>query len=102
MISIEEAIRHPATIVTTGLAAVSQLFQIPFIDALVSVVWSQISVVFTAASVLSFTVLPNVDLGRFGFVSSTMQTLALILAVLYATKLAYQAYKSFDNELENS
>lgn len=99
MISLEEAIRHPATIVTTGLAALSQLFQIPFIDALVGVVWSQISVIFTSVSVLSFTVLPNVNLGRFAFVSSTMQTVALILAVLYAAKLAYQAYQSFDSEL---
>jgi hypothetical protein len=101
MISLQEAIRHPVTIVSSGLAAASQLFQIPFIDALVAVVWTQISVIFTSVSVFAFTVLPNIDLGRFAFLTSSVRTLALVLAVVYAAKLAYQAYKSFDNRLDN-
>ena len=101
MLSLQEAVRHPVTIVSSGLAAASQLFQIPFIDALVAVVWTQASTLFSAISILAFSVFPNVDLGGFAFLTSSVRTLALILAVVYAGKLAYQAYKSFDNRLDN-
>lgn len=100
MISLERIIRNPATIFTAALAAASALLQIPFIDALFGVLWSQLSVVFTATSVLGFTVLPNVDLGPLSIVSGPVQGIAVVLALAYAGKLLYQTYYQFDKELD--
>lgn len=99
MIDLKELVRHPATLVTAVLTAAAQLFQIPLIDAFFGVVWGQLGTIFTAMSIISFSVIPNVDLGGLAFAGSTLQSMAIVLAVAYAGKLGYQAYDQFTDEL---
>jgi hypothetical protein len=100
VIKLKEVLQHPATIATAALTAAAQLFQIPFIDAFIGVIWGQLGTIFTAASILSFSVVPNVDLGQFAFAGSMLQSAAIVLAIAYASKLGLQAYDRFTDELD--
>ena len=101
MTSIEEFAKHPVTILTAALGTVSQLFQVPFLDALIATAWSQISVLFTGMSVFAFTVIPNVDLGEWAWLGSAAESAAIVLAIGYGAKLLIQAFGQFDEELDN-
>lgn len=85
---IRDAAVHPAALVSYLLTVVSQLFHIPFVDALAGVLWSNVPTLFTATSIGAFTVVPNVD-GIPAIVGETLQVVALLLAVTYGGKLLY-------------
>jgi len=89
--NIRDAARHPATLISAGLTVASQLFHIPFVDALLAVLWSNVPTLFTATSIGAFTVVPNVD-GIPAVIGETLQVVAILLALTYGGKLLYGVF----------
>lgn len=89
--STRDIIRHPATVFSAALTAASGLFNVPFLDALLGVLWANVATLFTASSIGAFTVAPNLgDLP--GQVVEAMQVVAILLGVMYGGKLLYGVY----------
>lgn len=86
--SIKDFIQHPATVLSAGLASLSSLFSIPFVDPMLGVVWGNIGQLFTAFSISAFTIVPNIDL-PVAEVGQSIQIIAILLGVAYAGKLGY-------------
>lgn len=99
MITPGEIVRHPVTSITVVVSALAQLFQIPVIDAVLGVVWGQMSILFTGTSIFAFTVLPNVAAPE--WLSGNVQILAIVLGVAYGAKLLTQVGEKITEELEN-
>jgi len=98
VISLGDALRHPATALTVVVSALAQVFQLPFIDAVLGVLWGQVSVLFTGTSIFAFTVLPNVEAPA--WLASNVQLLAIVLGVAYALKLLSQVFEKITEEVD--
>lgn len=99
MISLKDATRHPLTAATVFVTSLAQVIQIPVLDAILGVVWSQLSVLFTGASIFAFTVLPNVQAPT--ALTSNVQTVAVLLAVVYGLKLLTQFGSKVTDQLND-
>jgi len=97
--STRDVIRHPATVFSAALTAVGTLFNVPFLDALLAVVWSNVPTLFTVSSIGAFTVAPNLgDLpGQF---VEAMQVVAILLGIAYAGKLLYGVWRDAEQRLD--
>lgn len=84
--SVRNFVRHPMTVGSAALASASSLFSVPFLDPLMTVVWTNIGQLFTAFSIGAFTVVPNIDL-PVAQAGEAIQITALLLGVAYAAKL---------------
>lgn len=100
MITLKQAVTNPVTAVAVVVSAAAQLFQIPLIDAVFGVVWGQLSVLFTGASIFAFTVLPNVELGALEFLSEHVQVIAIVLGIAYGGKLLLQVADKIEDEID--
>jgi len=100
MITVGEIVRHPATALSVVVTSLAQLFQLPVIDAVLGVLWGQLSILFTGTSIFAFTVLPNVDLGAFEWLSGNVQIVAVVLGVAYGLKLLTQVVEKVIAEID--
>lgn len=89
---LRDIVRHPVTVLSVAVTSASQLFSVPFLDALVAVVWSNIPTLFTASSIGAFTVVPNIPAVPSG-VLEALQIAAVLLGIAYGGKLVYGVAK---------
>lgn len=97
--STRDIVRHPATIISAFLTAVSGLFNVPFLDAVLGVLWANVATLFTASSIGAFTVAPNLgDLPSQAV--EAMQVVAILLGIAYGGKLLYGVWQDAEEELD--
>jgi hypothetical protein len=97
--SPRDVVRHPATILSAVLTAASGLFNVPFLDALMGVLWANVPTLFTVSSIGAFTVAPNLgDLPS--QVVEAMQVTAILLGVAYGLKLLYGVWTDAEQALD--
>lgn len=82
---LSNLIDHPAAYATALFMGFSQVFHLGFAEALLSVVYGNVSMLFTAFSIAGWTVVPNVGLPP--IVGDSIQTLAILFALVYLFKL---------------
>jgi hypothetical protein len=97
--STRDIIRHPATVFSAAVAAAGTLFNVPFLDALLGVLWANVPTLFTASSIGAFTVAPNLgDLPA--QVVEAMQVVAILLGVAYGGKLLLGVWRDAEQRLD--
>lgn len=97
--STKDIVRHPATVFSAALTALGTLFNVPFLDALLGVLWANIATLFTASSIGAFTVAPNLgDLPA--QIVEAMQVVAILLGVAYGGKLLYGVWQDVAQKID--
>lgn len=95
--SITEKLEHPVSLVTGLVSSIGVGLDPSLVVGILTAVWQSAGTIFTAASITSFTVAPNVPaLGPF---TDILQTLAIAAALLFLVKLANRAYDNFEDTL---
>lgn len=82
MRDITEIITHPWATASAVLATVAAVFQVPLLDPVLTVLWSNAGNLFTVFSVGAFTLAPNVD----GLPAQELTVLALLAGALFVAK----------------
>jgi len=93
----EDIVTHPVTVVSAALTSVSHLFAVPFLDAMLAVVYANLSTLFTASSVGAFTIVPRLPVPA--WIGETAQVTAILLGLGYAGKLVYGVAKDAQERL---
>jgi len=94
-ITLQEVIRHPATVASSIVAVVGGLLNLPLLNALVAVAWAQAGSLFTVLSIGGFTLGPRV-----AFIPEEPLTiLAIGAGLLYGAKRLYGVYQNFETRL---
>jgi hypothetical protein len=94
-ISLREAIAHPAALASALVAAIGGFLNIPVIEALLAVLWTQAGSLFTVLSIGGFTLAPRID----AIPEGTLSSIAIAAAGLYGLKLLYGVYQNFEERL---
>lgn len=95
--TLKELIDHPASLIAGLLGAVGIAVNPGLIVAALMTAWSSAGTIFTATSILGFTVAPNID--SVAPYSGIFQTIAIATAVLFLLKLAEKTYDNFESRL---
>lgn len=93
--TIRGFITDPATLAVGLVGALGGIFQIKFFTAIFGALWSSLGTLFPAASILSFTMAPELAF----LPTAPLKSLALALGALYVAKLGLKAYNKFEKEL---
>ena len=94
-LTLREVVAHPATLASSAVAVIGGLLNIPFIDALLAVLWAQAGSLFTVLSIGGFTLAPRVAF----LPEEPLTILALLGGGRYGGKLLYGVYQNLDREL---
>lgn len=85
-----DVVRHPVTVLSGLFVLGVNTLSLGPIDAVAAVIWTNLASLSTVGAILGFTVLPQLELGRFAAAAEAAKVLALILLVAYALKLLLQ------------